>query len=162
MPSSPEPRFKTDLLASWVATLGPLGRMPKAPGTWGSLGAILAAPWLFLPFSLPIRGLILLLILVAGAWAAQRMEQILGRKDPGCVVVDELLGQWMTLLPFVVLSFWHLLAGFVLFRIFDISKPWPVRLAEKHIPGGLGVMVDDCLAAIYAGLALWAIILFFP
>lgn len=162
MPSSPEPRSKTDLLASWVATLGPLGRMPKAPGTWGSLGAILAAPWLFLPFSLPIRGVILLLILVAGTWAAQRMEQILGRKDPGCVVVDELLGQWMTLLPFAVLSFWHLLAGFVLFRIFDISKPWPVRLAEKRIPGGLGVMVDDCLAAIYAGLALWGIIIFFP
>ncbi|HDQ39727.1 MAG TPA: phosphatidylglycerophosphatase A [Desulfonatronum sp.] len=151
---------RTDFLASSIATLGPLGRLPKAPGSWGSLGAVLAAPWLFLPFSTPIRVLILLLVLTSGTWAAGRMEKLLNRKDPGCVVVDELCGQWLTFLPFASLGHWQLVAGFALFRIFDIFKPWPVRLAEQRIHGGLGVMLDDCVAALYAALALWAVISF--
>jgi phosphatidylglycerophosphatase A len=136
--------------------------MPITPGSWGALGAVLAAPWLFLPFSLPVRALILLGILATGIWAAQRVEQLLGRKDPDCVVVDELCGQWLTILPFAVLSPWHLLAGFVLFRCFDAFKPWPARTAEKKLPGGLGVMLDDCVAALYASLVLWLLLKVFP
>jgi phosphatidylglycerophosphatase A len=136
--------------------------MPITPGSWGSLGAVLAAPWLFLPFSLPVRALILLGILAAGIWAAQRVEQLMNRKDPECVVVDELCGQWLTILPFAALSPWHLLAGFVLFRCFDALKPWPVRTVEEKLPGGLGVMLDDCVAALYASLALWLLLKFFP
>lgn len=149
------PRSISDKIASCIATLGPLGRLPKAPGTWGSLGAVIVAPWLFLPFSLPTRIVILLGILAVGQWAASRMECLLNRQDPGCVVVDELLGQWLTLLPFPMLGFWQLAAGFVLFRCFDILKPWPIRWAEQRIPGGLGVMLDDCVAAGYACVLLW-------
>jgi phosphatidylglycerophosphatase A len=162
MPSFPRPRTKTDLLASCIATLGPLGRLPFAPGTWGSLGAALAAPWLFLPFPPLLRLMILLLVFTVGTWAANRMESFLKRKDPGCVVVDELCGQWLTFLPFAWLDYRQLLAGFLLFRVFDILKPWPVRMAENRIPGGLGVMVDDCVAALYAALALWAVVSLFP
>lgn len=162
LPPSPPLRSKMDVLAFWISTLGPLGRMPKAPGTWGSLGATLAAPWLFLPFSPLVRVLILLGVLAVGTWAAQRMEQLMGRKDPGCVVVDELCGQWLTFLPFAALSPWHLLAGFALFRCFDILKPWPARMAEKKIPGGLGVMLDDCVAAFYASLTLWLLLKLVP
>ena len=153
-PVTPQPI--SDKIASCIATLGPLGCLPKAPGTWGSLGAVIVAPWLFLPFSLLTRIVILLGILAVGQWAASRMERLLNRQDPGCVVVDELLGQWLTLLPFSMLGFWHLVAGFVLFRCFDILKPWPIRWAEQSIPGGLGVMLDDCVAAGYACVLLWA------
>lgn len=152
-------RSLSDKAASCIATLGPLGRLPKAPGTWASLAASLAAPWLFLPFSLPTRVLLLLAILVVGQWAASRMERLLNRQDPGCVVVDELLGQWLTLLPFSMPGFWHLAAGFALFRCFDILKPWPIRWAEQRIPGGLGVMLDDCVAAGYACALLWGMLL---
>ena len=161
MPSDPKPRPITDTLAFCIATLGPIGYLPKAPGTWASLAAALAAPWLFLPLSQGFRALTVLAILVVGTWAAGRVENLLGRKDPGCVVVDELCGQWLTLLPFGLLSPVHLAAGFVFFRVFDIFKPWPVRAAENRFPGGLGVMVDDCVAAAYAALALWPVVHFF-
>lgn len=156
--SAPEPAApssRLDRLALAVATLGPAGRMPKAPGTWGSLAAVLAAPWLFCPLPLAARACALAVVLAAGTWAAHRAEKILGRKDPGCVVVDELLGQWAALLPFH-LSGWTRempleLAGlFALFRLFDILKPWPVRAIERATPGGLGVMLDDLAAGLYA------------
>ncbi|GAB6058246.1 phosphatidylglycerophosphatase A family protein [Desulfonatronum parangueonense] len=148
-----------DRTASIIATLGPFGLLPRMPGTWGSLAAILAAPWLFMPLSFSMRVLVLLFILLVGTWAASRSERIFGRKDPGCVVVDELLGQWLTLLPFAVLSPLQLAAGFVFFRIFDIIKPWPIRYVDRHVPGGFGVMLDDGIAAIPAAAALWLLIL---
>ena len=147
-----------DRIASPIATLGPFGHLPKAPGTWGSLAAVVAAPWLFLPLSLPWRILILVLVLALGAWAASRAERLFGRKDPGCVVVDELLGQWLTLLPFAALAPWQLACGFVLFRITDILKPWPIRWVERSAPGGLGVMLDDAVAALPAAFLLWIIV----
>ncbi|SDB05257.1 phosphatidylglycerophosphatase A [Desulfonatronum thiosulfatophilum] len=149
-----------DRTASIIATLGPFGHLPKIPGTWGSLAAIAAAPWLFMPLSFSMRVMVLMLILLVGTWAASRSERIFGRKDPGCVVVDELLGQWLTLLPFAVLSPVQLAAGFVFFRIFDILKPWPIRYVDRNVPGGFGVMVDDCIAAIPAAAMLWLMILF--
>ncbi|WP_045222295.1 phosphatidylglycerophosphatase A family protein [Desulfonatronum thioautotrophicum] len=147
-----------DRFALFIATLGPFGHLPKAPGTWGSLAAVVAAPWLFLPLSFPLRVLALLLVLAIGTWAANRAEALYGRKDPGSVVVDELLGQWLTLLPFAALAPLELAAGFVLFRIMDILKPWPVRAVERGVPGGLGVMLDDAVAAIPAAGLLWLFI----
>ncbi|MES9995449.1 phosphatidylglycerophosphatase A [Desulfovibrio aminophilus] len=143
-----------DRLALEVATLGPLGRLPKAPGTWGSAAAVLAAPWLFLPLPTNGRLLLLALILGLGIWASTRAEAILGRTDPGCVVVDELLGQWATLLPLTAPTPLPLLLGFALFRLLDILKPWPIRAVERSLPGGLGIMADDLLAGLIAGALL--------
>ncbi|AMK11668.1 phosphatidylglycerophosphatase A [Pseudodesulfovibrio indicus] len=139
-----------DKLATALATLGPIGHFPKAPGTWGSLAAVVAAPWLFLPLALPARLLVLAAVLIVGTWACSRAEIVLGRKDPGCVIIDELFGQWLALLFFAAMPIWYLLAGFILFRLFDILKPWPVNWAETAFPGGLGVMLDDGVAGLYA------------
>lgn len=144
------PKSPLDTFATALATLGPVGHFPKAPGTWGSLTAVIAAPWLFLSMPLWWRILVLAAILAVGTWACDRAEKVYAKKDPGCVVVDELFGQWLTLLFFPGLSVWYLGLGFVLFRVFDIFKPWPVKWAETAFPGGLGVMVDDGVAGLYA------------
>ncbi|MBG0789620.1 MAG: phosphatidylglycerophosphatase A [Desulfovibrionaceae bacterium] len=143
-------RSPLDTFATALATLGPVGHFPKAPGTWGSLAAVVAAPWLFLPFSLPVRALILAAVFAAGTWACCRAEAVLGQKDPGCVIVDELFGQWLTLFLFASMPLWYLALGFILFRLFDILKPWPVKWAETAFPDGLGVMADDGVAGLYA------------
>lgn len=162
-----------DRVALAVATLGPVGRLPLAPGTWGSAVALLLAPWVFNPLPLPWRLGVLALILVAGAWAASRAEASLGEQDPGCVVVDELLGQWTAFAPFHLSaglsgfsSSWtgaaplELLVLFGLFRLFDIVKPWPIRAVERSVPGGLGVMLDDLVAGLCAAAAFAVVRLF--
>lgn len=151
-PASPS---ALDGAALFIATLGPVGRWPKAPGTWGSLTALAAAPWCFTPLPLSARLGVLGLVLAAGTWAASRAEKALGRKDPGCVVVDELLGQWTAFAPFhlagmTVSAPVELFALFVLFRAFDILKPWPIRAVDRKVPGGLGVMLDDLVAGLFA------------
>lgn len=137
-----------------LATLGPIGRFPKAPGTWGSAVAVLVAPVLYLPLPTFWRLLVLAALFWVGALAATRAEWLLGTKDPGEVIIDEVLGQWLTLLPFASPTVFELGAGFVLFRLFDITKPPPVRASERWLPDGYGVMIDDALAGCYACLAL--------
>ena len=162
-----------DRSALGIATLGPVGRMPFAPGTWGSAAALVAAPWCFLPLPLSARLGALAVIFGVGAWAAGRAGRILGDEDPGCVVVDELLGQWTAFLPFQLatgaggwFSGWtnatplELLALFGLFRLFDILKPWPIRAIDRGVRGGLGVMLDDLLAGIFAAAAFFLLRLF--
>ncbi|MBU1001202.1 MAG: phosphatidylglycerophosphatase A [Proteobacteria bacterium] len=146
----------SDRLATAFATLGPVGHLPKGPGTWGSAAAVIAAPFLFMPFSLMTRSLILAALFVVGSLAATRAETVLGKKDPGCVVIDEVLGQWLTFLPFSILPTWQVLAGFFFFRLFDITKPFPIRRSENWLPAGWGVMLDDVLAGLYAAAALFA------
>lgn len=141
--------------ALYMATLGPIGHLPKMPGTWGSLAAAIAAPWLFLPFEVSVRAALLILILAVGSWASTEAEKALNQKDPGCVIIDELFGQWLTMLPFAALSPSHVATAFILFRIFDITKPWPIKRAETFFPKGLGVMIDDGVAGIYAGAVLY-------
>lgn len=144
----------SDKFATAIATLGPIGHFPKAPGTWGSLASVVAAPWLFLPFPFWGRILILVGVLAMGTWACSRAEKVIGMKDPGCVIIDELFGQWLTLLFFSGISIGYLILGFILFRAFDIFKPWPVKWAETAFPGGLGVMIDDGVAGLYAMICL--------
>ncbi len=157
-------RTSLDTLALWTARLGPAGLMP-APGTAGSLVALILAPWLFLPLGPGGRIAVLALLFLLGALAAGVAERVLSRKDPGEVVIDELLGQWLTfaLLPQSTAGSpldIPLCVGFVLFRVLDIAKPWPVRPCETLLPGGFGVMLDDAAAGILAcalltlGLAL--------
>jgi len=146
-----------DKLILHFARLAPSGLSPKAPGTAGSFFSVLLAPFLFLPFSLPVRLAILVAVFVLGALAATRAEILLGRKDPGCIVIDELVGQWITMLllgSFSASSTWRdaafLLVPFVFFRIFDILKPWPVHASESWLPAGWGIMIDDVFAGLWA------------
>ncbi|MBD5648007.1 MAG: phosphatidylglycerophosphatase A [Desulfovibrio sp.] len=134
--------------------LGVAGLAPRAPGTWGTALACLLAPFCFLPLGLGWRLAVLAALFVAGGLAASRAEELLGRKDPGEVVIDELVGVWLVLLPFAHAGFRLIVAAFVCFRIFDIAKPWPVKASENWLPGGFGVMIDDVLAGLWALLCV--------
>ncbi len=123
--------------------LGIAGLSKWAPGTCGTFLALLAAPFIFQPLEWKYRCFVLLLVFVAGSFAASRAEVLLGRKDPGEVVIDELAGAWIAILPFSGGSIPLLVAAFVIFRIIDIAKPWPVHASEDWLPGGWGVMLDD-------------------
>ncbi|MCQ2444191.1 MAG: phosphatidylglycerophosphatase A [Mailhella sp.] len=143
--------------------LGPAGLSPKAPGTAGSLLSVLAAPFLFLPLPLTWRMLVLAVLFVAGGFAATRAERILGEKDPGCVVIDELVGQWTAMLflgSFSAGWSWadavFLLLPFALFRFFDILKPRPIHASEDWLPAGWGIMLDDVIGGVYALVCMCA------
>jgi phosphatidylglycerophosphatase A len=146
-----------DRLALFVCRLGVAGLSPRAPGTCGTALAAVIAPWCFLPLSYFWRGVVLLAIFFLGALAATRAERVLGVKDPGQVVIDELLGLWLVLWPFARPSWKMMLAAFVLVRLFDIAKFPPVRASENWLPDGYGVMLDDVLAGVQALLALAAL-----
>lgn len=139
--------------ASLVATGFGLGRLPMAPGTWASLAALPLA-WLIHEFAgiagIAVAGIVLTLI---GIWASQVYVVHQRAQDPGEIVVDEIAAQ-LLVLTVVPLSLFSMALGFVLFRLFDIVKPWPVSWADRSVKGGLGVMLDDLLAAAYAALGL--------
>lgn len=149
-----------DRLLLAIARVGIAGKSPYGPGTCGSLVAILLAPSLFMPLPLWGRLLALLLVFVVGVLASDRAEVLLRKKDPPEVVIDEVLGQWLTCLPFASLTLWEYAAAFALFRFFDIAKPWPIRRLER-LGGGLGVMIDDAAAGCFAMFSLallrWAL-----
>jgi phosphatidylglycerophosphatase A len=146
-----------DRIATTFASVGPFGRLPIS-GTWGSAVAAVAAPFLFMPAPMPVRILIIALVFIGGGLACDIVEKNLCRKDPGLCVIDEVLGQWITYMFFCTLTPWQLFWGFVLFRIFDILKPPPVRASENWMPGGFGVMLDDALAGLYSAMALGLLI----
>lgn len=149
---APHLSLKDEIILAYCR-LGVAGLAPKAPGTWGTAVGCLLAPFLFFPLSLPWRIGVLAAIVVTGALAASRAESILGEKDPGQVVIDELAGVWLVFLPYATPSFWLIAAAFIFFRIFDIFKPWPIKASENWLPGGWGVMVDDLIAGLWA--LLW-------
>jgi phosphatidylglycerophosphatase A len=141
--------------AGWLATGFGAGLSPLAPGTAGSLVALL--PWLALrELPLGMHLAVLALMFGAGVWASAWVVRTLQIADPGIVVVDEFVGQWVALLPllFVQHAALWILPGFILFRIFDVWKPWPVSWADRRVKGGLGVMLDDVLAGVYAAAVL--------
>lgn len=136
------------------ARLGVAGLSPIMPGTCGSLLAALLAPWLFLPFSISTRVLIIIFIFWTGSLAGTKTEQLLQKKDPKEVVIDELLGLWLVLLPFKNQGWILIGLAFILFRIFDIIKIWPVNASETWLPGGYGIMIDDVFAGLQALLVI--------
>lgn len=151
-----------DRIALWYSRAFGAGCSPRAPGTAGSLLAVILAPWLFLPLSLGWRIGVLIFLFISGSLAAGRAETILGKKDPGEVVIDEVLGQWLVLLPLAKTNFITCALAFILFRIFDILKPWPVRASENWLPGGAGVMIDDAFAGLYALVVLQLLLKILP
>jgi phosphatidylglycerophosphatase A len=167
--SDGKPRFS--LL---IATCFGIGHLPRAPGTWASLVGI-ALYWVvfhfwagrFISFGFTLRtggGLhgyslfpyvLTVIVALVGVWSAGRVEKWAGQKDPRFVVIDEVSGQLFTYVFAVVPPNWkYLLLGFILFRVFDIWKPFPARQAES-LPRGWGIMADDWVAAIYAALGMW-------
>ena len=144
-------------LARILGTCFFLGNIPKAPGTAGSLGAVLIAWWLHTSYGVPGAGfgVYALLLLAPASWAAGRVAKDLGKKDPQIVVVDEWVGQWITLVGATTLNWKSWLGAFLLFRAFDIWKPWPVRQMER-LSGGLGIVADDAMAGVYGALVLFA------
>lgn len=145
--------------AAQAATWFGSGRMPKAPGTWGSLAALPFAWGLSLVGGWPLLLAASLGCFLVGWWASAVYVRSTGISDPSEVVIDEVAGQWLVLAAAPTDPLLYL-AGFALFRLFDITKPWPIRWADRHIHGGLGVMLDDMLAgafgaALLSVLALW-------
>ena len=167
-----------------LATLYGAGLSPKGPGTAGSfVAAVLAYVILLLPYSGICLTIGVIWSTIFGTRAATRyMREHSAEHDPGEIVVDELAGQWLTylvgyawffgvagsydaaivLLQHVSTSPLYVALGFVLFRLFDILKPWPISVADKYVKGGFGVMFDDLLAAIPAGTLLYLLYLFVP
>jgi len=141
-----------DRVFMFIATGAGSGYLPKAPGTWGSLVGVLL--WFLIhplppaPYCILVAGLFVLGTVAAGA-----AEKIVNHGDPGLVVIDEIVGQLITLtaVPFHPIS---IILGFVFFRFFDILKPFPVGWLDAHIHGGLGIMLDDVAAGLYGLLVL--------
>jgi phosphatidylglycerophosphatase A len=167
------PKRLGDYLALAVATCG-VGYLPIAPGTYGAaVGVGLYLMWRWVEVKLFLAGLhrginigalywmqvsagllALLLVTLVGIWASNRAVKLLGRKDPGQIVIDEVAGQVITLAILPSAAGWKgIVAGFFLFRLFDIWKPFPVRKLEQ-LPEGLGVMMDDVFAGMYAAIVL--------
>ena len=171
VPRAKETRTFADYFALAFATCG-VGYFPIAPGTLGALvgvGLYLSVwAWLYRIFAAnalrgglsllyvftPMSAAMLLLIFfvtLAGVWAASRAEKLIRKKDPSIVVIDEVAGQMIALLsaPFWVPTWWSIFTAFILFRVFDIWKPYPIRRLEA-LESGLGIMADDVLAGAYA------------
>ena len=146
--------------AVFIATTGYIGYAPVAPGTCGSAAglalffALRAAgvPWL--------EPLAVIAIFGVGAWAGNIAERYFGGIDPAPVVIDEVLGMLVTLL-FVPVSWMGAIVGFLVFRVLDIVKPWPARQMEA-LHGGLGVMADDAMAAVYGNGVMWLAVIYGP
>lgn len=131
------------------------GLAPKGPGTAGSLLALALFPLLAM---LPLPGYLTVLVLttIAGTWICGRAAKTLGVHDHGGIVLDEVAGLWLALATFPASWPW-MLVGFVLFRFFDIAKPWPIRWLDRRLQGGFGIMADDLLAGAFVWLILSAV-----
>lgn len=141
-----------DYLALSIATCG-VGYLPLVPGTFGSLVGVGIFLLLVQRVSLLVIGVSILVITFAGFWAASRTEELSGRKDPGKVVIDEVAGQMIALLPltFFAITPLAVMVSFILFRLFDIVKPYPAGRLEG-LKGGFGIMCDDLVAGAYAAV----------
>ena len=139
-------------VAGWLAFGLGSGLSRYAPGT---MGTVVAVPFALLLKSLPggVFWLALAVLFLAGVYLCDVSSKRLGQHDPGGIVWDEMVGYWLTVALLPVGWEW-MLAAFVLFRFFDILKPWPIKLVEKSFSGGLGIMLDDVIAAFYAMLIL--------
>jgi phosphatidylglycerophosphatase A len=144
--------------AGWLACGFGSGLAPVAQGTFGSLAAIL--PWLWLrQLSLPANLLVIAVGFVVGVVACDIAGRALGVDDHRSLVWDEFIGQWIALLPALFFAPWWVVAvAFVLFRFFDVLKPWPIRWLDRYVKGGLGVMLDDVVAGVFAAIVLWLLL----
>jgi phosphatidylglycerophosphatase A len=147
-----------DKVAVLLATGLYVGNIPLAPGTFGSL---LGLPLAFFMagISLPAAIMAGFLIIILAVWISDHAAKVLKRKDPGCIVIDEIAGMMVALfgLPFHLIS---VITGFVLFRIFDMIKPFPIRMIDRGLTGGLGIVADDVAAGIFANILTRLLLMF--
>jgi len=142
---------KSSLILKHIATLGPVGYLPLAPGTWGSaVGAVFI---LLVPLSPSAQLLLIIAGFIIGSVASGVAERVTGEQDSGHIIIDEFVGMLVAVL-FLPRGLPWVLAAFFLFRVLDILKPYPIRRVESSLKGGIGVMTDDILAGIGANLAL--------
>ncbi len=147
-------------LGVFIATVGYCGYFPIAPGTVGSAAGLVVYLLVWWAQSTYVEAGLIATVYGVGIWAGTIAERHFGGIDPGPVVIDEVLGMLITL-AFMPVGFATAVAGFVLFRVFDVIKPYPAGRFER-LHGGLGVMSDDAMAAVYANLALRALVYFLP
>jgi len=137
------------------------GLAPRAPGTAGSVVGIVIAWWL-MPLPFPVRTAIVLVAIAAGIWVCGESARRLNAHDHPGIVLDEIVAVLAAALVMAERSLPALLLLFVLFRFFDIAKPWPIRDVDHRLGGGLGIMLDDLIAALYAAIGLAAIRVLLP
>ena len=143
----------------FLATLGPIGYSPLAPGTAGSLAALpLCGLISLMRFGLALTVVVVLVGLAV--WIAHAAEKAIARNDPPEVVIDEVCGMMVALLGLPFTPGW-VIGGFALFRLFDIVKPFPIRWVDRRVPGGWGIMLDDIIAGVLANGVLRLGIVFF-
>ncbi len=145
------------LLATWFGC----GYLRPGPGTWGSLGALPFGIALFYGGGIYALAAGIVLVTAIGFWAAGRFDAMSGAHDSKEIVIDEVAGQWIALLPvfyFLNLSIGFIVLSFVLFRFFDILKPWPISVFDRKVRGPLGVMSDDIIAGVFAALCIYGAI----
>ena len=147
-------------LAVFIATVGYCGYFPFAPGTVGSAAGLLFYALVWWTGSTVVEVAMIAGLFAAGVWAGTTAERYFGGVDPGPIVMDEVVGMLITL-AFIPVGWSGALVGFVLFRIFDVIKPFPAGRFEA-LHGGLGVMADDAMAAVYANLSLRLVLWLFP
>jgi phosphatidylglycerophosphatase A len=140
-----------DVILKYVATLGFIGYMPFAPGTFGSIFSFII--FILLRPSVPAHVLILLFAIPLGIVSSHFAEKLLHEKDSSHIVIDEFCGYLFSML-FIPFSITNALVAFFLFRVFDILKPFPIRKIETVISGGYGIMADDLVAAVYTNVIL--------
>ena len=133
-----------------LSTCAHLGYIPGPTGTYGSLFAI---PLVIISEHYHIKELVLLLIIPLAIWSSHKMAEAVGLDDPSEIIVDEVAGIFVTFF-FIRLSIGILFSGFILFRIFDIFKPYPIRQLEKNLRGGISIVIDDVAAGLYSNMAL--------
>ena len=133
-------------ISEWIATCFKVGYLPLAPGTWGSVFAILLWWVLLKDLNTYIFGVVIIIFLLIGIVVSNIIIDQSGDHDPSHIIIDELVGQWLALF-LLPEGFFNIAISFILFRFFDIIKPWPIRLIEKF-PKGLGVMSDDLAAGL--------------
>jgi phosphatidylglycerophosphatase A len=147
-------------LGVFIATCAHVGYAPVAPGTWGSAVGLLVYYVVRRQASIPIELGVIAVILVIGLWSATEAEHHFGGIDPGPVVIDEVIGMLITLALHPV-NVAGAVAGFFIFRVLDVIKPWPARRLEL-LPGGFGVVLDDVMAGVYGNLLIWGLVRLLP
>jgi phosphatidylglycerophosphatase A len=141
----------------WIATWFGTGFFRPGPGTWGSAASIPVALIIYALFGLPGVVVGIALISIAGYFSAAKFTKAIGEDDSKMIVIDEAAGQWITLLPALYTGGLNIILvalAFILFRLFDIAKPWPISWLDRNVKGAAGVMLDDILAGIFAGILI--------
>ncbi|QIQ20696.1 phosphatidylglycerophosphatase A family protein [Zophobihabitans entericus] len=136
------------------------GLSPVSPGTMGSLVAI--PIWLLFYHVAPVYYWIIIAVAtIYGCWICDKTAKDMGTHDHGGIVWDEFVGMWITLFFIPQFSVFWIVIAFAAFRLFDIVKPWPIRWFDRHVHGGIGIMVDDIVAAVFSSAVVWALGAFF-